>query len=60
MLYQRNMNVSASAKALFQHRNTLIAWINRMKELFCIDPVNDEIGREFFQQLLYYYKNTED
>ena len=60
MLYQRNMNVSASAKALFQHRNTLIAWINRMKELFCLDPVNDEIGREFFQQLLYYYKNTED
>ena len=32
----------------------MIAWINRMKELFCIDPVNDEIGREFFQQLLYY------
>ena len=57
-LLKNNMNVSTSAKELYLHRNTLINWINRYKDLFGIDPINDSAGREFTQQLFYFYTQT--
>lgn len=57
-LFENNMNVSTSAKELYLHRNTLINWINRYKDLFGIDPINDSAGREFTQQLFYFYTHT--
>ena len=57
-LLRNNMNISPSAKELYLHRNTLINWINRYKQLFRIDPVNDNTGREFTQQLYYFYTHS--
>lgn len=54
-LLRNNMNISSSAKELYLHRNTLINWINRYKQLFGMDPVNDSTGRAFTQQLYYFY-----
>jgi len=54
-LLKNNMNISTSAKDLYLHRNTLINWINRYKQLFGVDPVNDSVGLNFTQQLYYFY-----
>ena len=58
VLLQNNMNISLSAKDLYLHRNTLIHWMNRYKQLFGVDPVNDHTGREFTGQLFYYYTHA--
>lgn len=57
-LLRNNMNISSSAKELYLHRNTLINWINRYKELFGVDPINDNSGREFTQQLYHFYTHS--
>ncbi|WP_367931863.1 sugar diacid recognition domain-containing protein [Enterocloster citroniae] len=57
-LLHNNMNISQSAKDLYLHRNTLINWINRYKQLFGVDPVNDNVGREFTQQLYHFYTHS--
>lgn len=57
-LLKNNMNISSSAKDLYLHRNTLINWLNRYKQLFGIDPVNDSAGFNFTQQLHYFYTHS--
>ena len=58
VLLRNNMNISSSAKELYLQRNTLINWINRYKQLFKVDPVNDSAGRDFTQQLYYFYTHS--
>ncbi|MCI8763083.1 MAG: hypothetical protein HFG58_00605 [Lachnospiraceae bacterium] len=57
-LLKNNMNISSSAKDLYLHRNTLINWLNRYRQLFGVDPVNDSAGFNFTQQLHYFYTHS--
>ncbi len=57
-LLKNNMNISSSAKDLYLHRNTLINWLNRYRQLFGVDPVNDSAGFNFTQQLRYFYTHS--
>lgn len=58
ILLENNMNISSSAKELYLHRNTLINWLNRYKQIFGVDPINDKNGRDFTQQLYYFYTHA--
>lgn len=54
-LRRNNYNVVYSAKALYIHRNTLLARLNKLKEVLNIDPIANSADREFFNELAYYF-----
>lgn len=57
VLVKNNYNVASSAKALYIHRNTLLARLNKIKDILDIDPTSDYKDREFLNELAYYFRN---
>lgn len=55
-LLENNMNTIKAANQLFIHRNTIAFRLNKIKDAFKIDPVNNMSDRQFLLHLLYFNK----
>ncbi len=54
-----NYNLIETSKELFIHRNTLVFRLNKIKEYFNINPIQNYYDREFLGYLCYYLKKIE-
>ncbi len=52
-----NYSLIETSKELFIHRNTLVFRLNKIKEYFNINPIQNYYDREFLGYLCYYLKN---
>lgn len=57
-LYKSQMNLTQCSRLLYVHRNTLTMKINKIKQTFGIDPVNNMADQQFFLHFLYFLKST--
>jgi len=55
-LTKNNMNIAETAKELFVHRNTVLFRINKIKELFDIDPLHQDRDRLILRLIDFYIR----
>lgn len=55
-LTKNNMNIAETAKELYVHRNTVLFRINKIKELFDIDPLHQDRDRLILRLIDFYIK----
>ncbi|PKM95191.1 MAG: hypothetical protein CVU84_05750 [Firmicutes bacterium HGW-Firmicutes-1] len=55
-LTKNNMNIADTAKELYVHRNTVLFRINKIKELFDIDPLHQDKDRMLLKLIDFYIK----
>ncbi len=55
-LTNNNMNIADASKALYVHRNTVLFRINKIKEIFDIDPLHQDKDRMLLKLIDFYMK----
>ncbi len=58
-LIKNNMNILCTAQDLFIHRNTVLFRLNKIKELFNIDPLYQDSDRMLLRLIYFYWKQKQ-
>ena len=53
------MNILCTAQDLFIHRNTVLFRLNKIKELFNIDPLYQDSDRMLLRLIYFYWKQKQ-